>query len=212
MAWLKLNRSRLAASCGLAYSVKDLRQQRVAMTRKPSGIMLSFQRSRATRPVHRATRCISSFREFWAARREVGRQSSHPIATIWPPRLVLYTSATYAACGLAEKIMGPFYCPDDQKVYLDLSFFQEMQTELHACDFERCRLSTSSGVCDSPRNRTPRSELAGNHAQKCASFKGAWKRRRRETGYKFFSSCRPIVLLAFGRVKLKRKRRSTRAT
>ncbi|MGY4452383.1 putative metalloprotease [Bradyrhizobium sp. i1.3.1] len=158
MAWLKLNRSRLAASCGLAYSVKDSRQQRVAMTRKPSGFMLSFQRSRATRPLHRATRCISSFREFWGSTEEVWQAIfASDRLTYRPPRLVLYTSATYAACGLAEKIMGPFYCPDDQKVYLDLSFFQEMQTELHACD-------SSGADCQLPQAYVIAHEI-GHHVQ-----------------------------------------------
>jgi predicted metalloprotease len=51
-----------------------------------------------------------------------------------PPTIVLYAGVTVARCGLAEKIMGPFYCVGDQKVYLDLSFFQEIQTEYHGCD------------------------------------------------------------------------------
>lgn len=48
------------------------------------------------------------------------------------PRLVLYTGATRSACGGAQSAMGPFYCPLDQKVYLDLSFFQEMKTRFRA--------------------------------------------------------------------------------
>jgi predicted metalloprotease len=44
-----------------------------------------------------------------------------------PPRLVLFSGATRSECGPAQSAMGPFYCPIDQKVYLDTSFFQEMQ-------------------------------------------------------------------------------------
>jgi predicted metalloprotease len=44
-----------------------------------------------------------------------------------PPRLVLYNGQTRSACGGAQAAMGPFYCPNDQKVYLDLSFFRDMQ-------------------------------------------------------------------------------------
>lgn len=46
------------------------------------------------------------------------------------PRLVLYTGATPTACGTGQAAMGPFYCPGDSKVYLDLSFFRQMAQEL----------------------------------------------------------------------------------
>ena len=44
------------------------------------------------------------------------------------PRLVLFRGATESACGAAQSAMGPFYCPNDRKVYLDLAFFDEMRT------------------------------------------------------------------------------------
>lgn len=44
-----------------------------------------------------------------------------------PPRLVLFENATGTACGTGQSATGPFYCPLDQKVYLDLRFFQLMQ-------------------------------------------------------------------------------------
>ena len=45
-----------------------------------------------------------------------------------PPKLALFSGSTDSGCGKAESAMGPFYCPDDQKVYLDMEFFQEMRT------------------------------------------------------------------------------------
>ena len=48
------------------------------------------------------------------------------------PTLVLYTRATQSACGVGQAGMGPFYCPLDQKVYLDLSFYQEMRNRYRA--------------------------------------------------------------------------------
>lgn len=48
------------------------------------------------------------------------------------PKLVLYTNRVGSACGLASAASGPFYCPEDQKAYLDLSFFQEMKDRLDA--------------------------------------------------------------------------------
>ena len=43
-----------------------------------------------------------------------------------PPKLVLFSGAVQSACGFAEAAMGPFYCPGDQKLYLDMSFFNEL--------------------------------------------------------------------------------------
>lgn len=48
------------------------------------------------------------------------------------PRLVLFTGATPTACGTGQSAMGPFYCPADQKVYIDLGFYQTMKTRLGA--------------------------------------------------------------------------------
>jgi predicted metalloprotease len=49
-----------------------------------------------------------------------------------PPVLVLFSDATQSACGLGQSAMGPFYCPGDHKVYLDLSFFQELDQRFGA--------------------------------------------------------------------------------
>jgi predicted metalloprotease len=46
------------------------------------------------------------------------------------PILVLYSGVTGSGCGTAQSAMGPFYCPRDQKLYLDTSFFQDMQRKL----------------------------------------------------------------------------------
>jgi hypothetical protein len=48
------------------------------------------------------------------------------------PGLVIFSGATRSGCGAAQSAMGPFYCPLDQKVYIDLSFFQEMQRRFKA--------------------------------------------------------------------------------
>jgi len=48
------------------------------------------------------------------------------------PRLVLFTGGVHSACGTTSSAVGPFYCPSDHKVYLDLSFFNEMARRLGA--------------------------------------------------------------------------------
>ena len=47
--------------------------------------------------------------------------------TYQEPQLVLFSGAVESACGLADRAVGPFYCPRDQKVYIDLSFYQDLK-------------------------------------------------------------------------------------
>ncbi len=49
-----------------------------------------------------------------------------------PPRMVLYRGSTRSGCGYAQAQMGPFYCPNDQKIYVDLGFFDEMKQKFGA--------------------------------------------------------------------------------
>ena len=48
------------------------------------------------------------------------------------PKLVLFTGATPTACGTGQTAMGPFYCPEDQKVYIDLAFYQDLKARFKA--------------------------------------------------------------------------------
>jgi predicted metalloprotease len=49
-----------------------------------------------------------------------------------PPKLVLFTDVVRSACGMAQSAMGPFYCPNDQKVYIDLGFYRELRERFQA--------------------------------------------------------------------------------
>lgn len=64
---------------------------------------------------------------------DVWRETFRKIGqTYQPPRLVLFSGAVDSACGMAGSATGPFYCPSDYKVYLDLSFFEDLQTRFGA--------------------------------------------------------------------------------
>lgn len=69
----------------------------------------------------------TSVDEVWAPIfRQSGRAYRPPAAE------VLYTESTVTGCGLGQRAMGPFYCPQDRKVYLDLSFWRELQDRFGA--------------------------------------------------------------------------------
>jgi len=48
------------------------------------------------------------------------------------PKLIIFTGRTQSACGLSSSEVGPFYCPGDEKIYMDLSFYQELKSNLGA--------------------------------------------------------------------------------
>jgi predicted metalloprotease len=72
------------------------------------------------------SRVLASTEDVWSAEfRRAGREYQ-------APRLVLFFGSVQSGCGMAEAAMGPFYCPVDQRVYIDLSFFREMERRLGA--------------------------------------------------------------------------------
>jgi predicted metalloprotease len=102
------------------------------VTEGPGYVAPSQTRS-ASRPASNAdpetqfvARVLKSTEDEWSKIfQEMGRQYRQP-------RLVLYRDATQTACGAGQAAMGPFYCPADQRVYLDLSFFDEMAQRFRA--------------------------------------------------------------------------------
>jgi uncharacterized protein len=62
--------------------------------------------------------------------------------TYHPPRLRLFSGVEQGGCGLARAAMGPFYCPNDQRIYLDISFFDDLQNKFGGCsNSNACKFS-----------------------------------------------------------------------
>ncbi len=81
------------------------------------------------------------------------------------PKLVLFSQATESACGFAQAATGPFYCPGDEKVYIDLEFFQEMQRRLGMNGDFACAYVIAHEV--------------GHHVQNLLGIMGQLEERRR---------------------------------
>ena len=72
------------------------------------------------------SKVLASTEDVWNQTfREAGRQYENP-------KLVLFTGATPTACGTGQTAMGPFYCPGDHKVYIDLAFYRELKDRFRA--------------------------------------------------------------------------------
>jgi predicted metalloprotease len=90
------------------------------------------------------------------------------------PKLVLFTGAFQSACGLAQSAMGPFYCPNDQTVYIDLAFYRELKDRFGAPgDFAQAyviahevghHVQNLLGISDKVRAAQERSDKAGANA------------------------------------------------
>ena len=59
-----------------------------------------------------------------------------------PPRLVMFNRVTDQPCGgVAQAAMGPFYCPSDKKIYIDTSFFRDLEARFRGCSGKACQFS-----------------------------------------------------------------------
>ena len=72
------------------------------------------------------SKVLGSTEDVWTA---IFRQSGKQYRD---PKLVLYSGAVRSACGLGQAAMGPFYCPNDEQLYIDLAFYQDLQRRFNA--------------------------------------------------------------------------------
>lgn len=113
------------------------------------------------------------------------------------PKLVLFSGGVRSGCGTAQSAMGPFYCPLDQKLYLDLSFYREMKTRFGASgDFAQAyviahevghHVQTLFGISRKVQEaKTRMSQRQGNALQvrmelQADCFAGVWARHAERT-------------------------------
>ncbi|MGB5014221.1 MAG: neutral zinc metallopeptidase [Pyrinomonadaceae bacterium] len=113
------------------------------------------------------------------------------------PKLVLFTGQVQSACGYAEAATGPFYCPGDEKLYLDFAFFNELQREFKAPgDFAQAyviaheyghHIQNLTGVMDKVQRAGSNNRLSVALELQADCYAGIWanfaaKQGRLETG------------------------------
>ena len=111
-------------------------------------------------------------------------------ATYEPPVLVLFEQATRSACGVGQSAMGPFYCPGDRRVYIDLSFFRDLDQRFGAPgDFAQAyvvahevghHIQTLTGLSDrvssarQPGGRSASNALSVRQELQADCYAGVW--------------------------------------
>ena len=139
------------------------------------------------------SKILASTEDVWTDQfRQMGK-------TYQPPTLVLFSGGTRSGCGLAQTAVGPFYCPADQRVYLDLDFFRELSDKMGAKgDFARAyvvaheighHVQNQIGLMAKVDAMRPRLDDAGRNALsvkvelQADCFAGVWANQANRTGH-----------------------------
>ena len=117
--------------------------------------------------------------------------------TYHPPKLRLFAGSEPTPCAFAQSAMGPFYCPRDQRIYLDTSFFDDLQNKFGGCSNSKaCKFSEAYVIAHE----------VGHHVQdelgilpRVMQAQQASSSKAEQTASRSASSCRPIAWPACGR-------------
>ena len=130
---------------------------------------------------HFVSKVLASTEDTW---REIFRANGKQYED---PKLVLFSGATPTACGTGQTAMGPFYCPGDHKVYIDLAFYQELKTRFHAPGefaeaYVIAHLQTVLGIDDKARrqvakDRRRENDISVRQELQADCLAGVWGKR-----------------------------------
>ena len=87
---------------------------------RPASVFCISRKSQARPNTQRRSTVLADTEDVWK------QQFSRMGGSYRDPKLVLFRDVVDSACGSAESATGPFYCPGDQKVYIDLGFYDEL--------------------------------------------------------------------------------------
>jgi predicted metalloprotease len=91
-----------------------------------------------------------------------------------PPKLRLFAGSEQGGCGYAQAAMGPFYCPTDQRIYLDTSFFNDMRVRFRGCTGKACEFAEAYVIAHE----------VGHHVQKLLGILPKAQNAQRAAGSK----------------------------
>jgi len=127
---------------------------------------------------------VKDTEDYWG---EVFRASNE---TYTPPKVVLFSDTTQSGCGTAQSASGPFYCPNDRKVYIELAFYDQLRRQFGAPgDFAQAYVIAHE---------------VGDHIQNLTGVLPEFNRRRaamsqeQQNADRCASSCRPIAMPGCG--------------
>jgi len=131
---------------------------------------------------------VNSIQDYWKGEFNAAGEQYQPATT------VLFSGATQSGCGTATTQVGPFYCPNDEKIYLDLAFFQDLTTQFGARGGPFAqgyvvaheyghRVQHLTGALNAQSTRTGATSQSVRIELQADCYAGVWAKNAAATGY-----------------------------